>query len=79
MASECQKLKEEYDACFNFWFCEHFLKGDTNDSMCAELFKSYRDCLEKVFKERNIDVKDLHREPVDVRSCDEVGQSSVNA
>lgn len=41
----CNDLKKEYDSCFNTWFSEHFLKGNTNDSMCAPLFKVYQQCV----------------------------------
>lgn len=41
----CNDLKKEYDACFNTWFAEHFLKGNTNDSMCAPMFKVYQTCV----------------------------------
>lgn len=42
---DCSELKQKYDACFNNWFSEKFLKGDTNDSMCAPLLKVYKDCV----------------------------------
>lgn len=41
----CQTLKDEYDACFNSWFSEHFLKGDTKTDMCTNLFKQYQACI----------------------------------
>lgn len=41
----CNDLKKEYDDCFNAWFSEHFLKGRTNDSVCAPLFKVYQHCV----------------------------------
>ena len=41
----CNDLKRDYDACFNTWFSEYFLKGHTNDSMCAPLFKVYQECV----------------------------------
>lgn len=41
----CNDLKKEYDACFNTWFSEKFLKGDANDSICAPLFKVYQQCV----------------------------------
>lgn len=41
----CNDLKKEYDSCFNTWFSEHFLKGNTNDSMCAPVFKVYQQCV----------------------------------
>lgn len=41
----CNDLKKEYDECFNTWFAEHFLKGKTNDSMCAPMFRVYQQCV----------------------------------
>lgn len=41
----CSELKKNYDACFNKWFAEKFLKGDTNDSMCAPFLKIYKACV----------------------------------
>ena len=45
----CGDLKHEYDACFNKWYSEKFLKGEVEVSSnyvpCEELFKVYRDCV----------------------------------
>lgn len=41
----CRQLKEEYDACFNLWFSQKFLKGDNNDEVCAPLLKVYKECV----------------------------------
>lgn len=46
----CKELKKTYDDCFNSWFSERFLKGDTNDSKCASLLKVYTDCVEVRWK-----------------------------
>lgn len=48
IGEKCNDLKHSYDACFNAWFSEKFLIGDTNDSACAPLFKVYQQCV-KVF------------------------------
>lgn len=45
IGKECLELKQNYDACFNSWFSEKFLKGDTDDSECAPLFKIYQTCV----------------------------------
>lgn len=45
----CNDLKRQYDACFNTWFSEKFLKGDTSDNTCSHLFKMYQQCV-KVIK-----------------------------
>ena len=42
---ECTKLKQKYEACFYHWYQEKFLRGITQDD-CAELFASYRACLD---------------------------------
>ncbi|KAI8977145.1 hypothetical protein BDF20DRAFT_873251 [Mycotypha africana] len=40
----CTELKKKYDNCFNKWYSEKFLKGDTTPE-CEELFKDYRACV----------------------------------
>ncbi len=45
ISPSCQTLKDEYDACFNSWFTEHYLKGDTTADMCTNLFKKYQVCI----------------------------------
>ncbi|XP_068698692.1 TP53-regulated inhibitor of apoptosis 1-like [Montipora capricornis] len=56
---ECNDLKKEYDACFNVWYSESFLKGEYKTDPCGELLKSYRSCVLKAIKERNIDLSDI--------------------
>lgn len=45
IGENCNDLKREYDECFNSWFAEKFLRGHTNDSVCAPLFKIYQHCV----------------------------------
>lgn len=45
IGSECNELKNKYDQCFNQWFSERFLKGDTDDSVCSPVFKVYQQCV----------------------------------
>lgn len=45
IGENCNELKKDYDACFNSWFAEQFLKGNTNDAACAPLFKAYQKCV----------------------------------
>ena len=45
ISPECQELKTQYDACFNKWFKEKFLKGQPDDAMCSALFKNYQSCV----------------------------------
>jgi TRIAP1/MDM35 family protein len=40
----CTELKQKYDNCFNRWYSEKFLKGDTTPE-CEQLFKDYRACV----------------------------------
>lgn len=46
---ECTELKQKYDACYTVWFTDKFLKGDTNEDMCAPLFNSYQQCLKVAY------------------------------
>lgn len=45
----CNDLKASYDTCFNTWFTDKYLKGIVDDSECAELFKSYQQCVKVIF------------------------------
>lgn len=44
VGANCTDLKLKYDSCFNKWYSEKFLKGDTT-SECEDLFKDYRACV----------------------------------
>ena len=44
LSKKCQEAKEKYDACFNSWFSERYLKGHTEDE-CEPLFKVYQKCI----------------------------------
>lgn len=54
LSPACQELKVKYDACFNEWFREKFLKGQTKDDSCAELFKNYQQCVRNALQEKKI-------------------------
>lgn len=58
---ECNELKKQYDACFNTWFAEQFLKGNTKDA-CSSLFKNYQDCVMDAIKRQNIDVQEIEKQ-----------------
>lgn len=49
IGENCNELKKNYDACFNQWFSERFLKGDSDDSQCASIFKLYQHCVKAIF------------------------------
>ncbi|XP_022920015.1 TP53-regulated inhibitor of apoptosis 1-like [Onthophagus taurus] len=57
----CNDLKQQYDNCFNTWFSEHFLKGNTNDSMCEPIFKVYQQCVKRAMIENRIDWHEVER------------------
>jgi len=57
----CNELKQKYDTCFNLWFTEKFLKGDTNDDMCAPLFVLYKDCVRGAIKKQNINLSEIDK------------------
>lgn len=44
LSKKCQDAKEKYDACFNNWFSESFLKGKNEDE-CQSLFRIYQKCV----------------------------------
>ncbi|KAI9281832.1 mitochondrial distribution/morphology family 35/apoptosis [Sporodiniella umbellata] len=50
----CTELKQKYDNCFNRWYSEKFLKGDSTPE-CEQLFKDYRACVMATLKEKGID------------------------
>jgi len=45
VGEDCNELKQQYDACFNSWFSERFLKGQTDDSACVPIFRVYQECV----------------------------------
>ncbi|KAI9027340.1 hypothetical protein CLU79DRAFT_741456 [Phycomyces nitens] len=54
VGANCTELKQKYDTCFNKWYSEKFLKGDTTPE-CEDLFKDYRACVMVTLKEKGID------------------------
>lgn len=61
ISKKCQEAKEKYDACFNSWFSEKYLKGNTKDE-CAELFKIYQACVKEAIAEQKIEIWDMPSE-----------------
>lgn len=49
ISEDCQELKTQYDACFNGWFKDKFLKGFTDDA-CGQIFNSYQHCVKVNFQ-----------------------------
>lgn len=62
IGENCNELKKQYDSCFLNWFSGRFLKGDTNDEVCAPFFKVYQQCVKKAMKEHHIDLKEIEKD-----------------
>ncbi|GFO43099.1 Tp53-regulated inhibitor of apoptosis 1 [Plakobranchus ocellatus] len=58
VGEECQELKRRYDECFNKWFAEKFLKGQTDDP-CQPLFRVYQKCVKNAIKAKNLDLEQM--------------------
>ena len=61
LSKKCQEAKEKYDACFNKWFSERYLKGDTRDE-CEPVFKIYQECVKAAIDEQKIELWNLPSE-----------------
>uniref|UniRef100_A0A0K8TRU6 Putative tp53-regulated inhibitor of apoptosis 1-like protein n=1 Tax=Tabanus bromius TaxID=304241 RepID=A0A0K8TRU6_TABBR len=59
IGENCNELKKEYDTCFNAWFSEQFLRGSTDDSRCAPIFKLYQECVKNAMKDHHINFKEI--------------------
>lgn len=62
IGKDCNELKTKYDACFQVWFSEKFLKGDTSEDMCKPLFIVYKDCVTKAMTDQKINLKEVDQE-----------------
>ena len=58
ISEECLVHKQKYDACFNSWFKDKFLKGVKGDS-CAGIFKAYQQCVKVRINNREINLLSL--------------------
>jgi len=57
---ECTELKRAYDACFNAWFADKFLKGHPPGlDSCDPLLSAYTDCVKKALKARHVDLGEI--------------------
>lgn len=49
IGKDCKELKRQYEACFNAWYSESFLRNKNGDmSVCEPLFQEYQKCLKVV-------------------------------
>lgn len=62
ISEDCNDLKKRYDACFNSWYTESFLRGDTKSEPCRELFEKYHACVMKALKEKNISIEEVEKD-----------------
>ncbi len=58
---KCQEAKEKYDACFNHWFSEKYLKGQYDDE-CEPLFRTYQKCVKEAIAGLKIELWNLPSE-----------------
>ncbi|CAO1300316.1 unnamed protein product [Diamesa tonsa] len=78
IGSECNELKNKYDQCFNQWFSERFLKGDTDDSVCSPVFKVYQQCVKEALCTNQIEMKDLEGTHIDDKGYNSQSSSKAN-
>ena len=78
VGAECNELKASYDACFNVWFAEKFLRQGQQQQkhskprtqrekhddveMCKPIFLVYKECVKKAIEAQNIDLKEVNRQ-----------------
>ncbi|KFM65131.1 TP53-regulated inhibitor of apoptosis 1, partial [Stegodyphus mimosarum] len=63
IGKDCKELKRHYEACFNSWYSESFLKNKNGDmSVCEPLFQEYQKCLKIAIKKNNIPLWELEGE-----------------
>lgn len=53
-APECTELKKEYDNCFNEWYMEKFLKGNSIENECTKQWYAYTECVNAALVKQGI-------------------------
>lgn len=53
-APECTDAKTKYDDCFNKWYTEKFLKGQSIENECTEFWDTYITCINANLATRGI-------------------------
>ncbi|KAK3871255.1 hypothetical protein Pcinc_023595 [Petrolisthes cinctipes] len=56
VSKDCQELKRLYDSCFNQWYSEKFLRGQTNDTSCDPIYKQYKQCVGAALAKLRIEI-----------------------
>ncbi|KHJ40733.1 hypothetical protein D918_09175 [Trichuris suis] len=76
ISPKCNELKHKYDACFNEWFAERFLKGDSED-VCQPIFQLYQECIKKALAEQNVDCSEIDRHIIGMEPSEQSGSSAA--
>ncbi len=58
ISSECTALKHKYDDCFNSWFSEKYLKGDSKD-VCGGLLEAYSACVRAAIEKKGFKLSEV--------------------
>ncbi|XP_016927877.2 TP53-regulated inhibitor of apoptosis 1 [Drosophila suzukii] len=74
VGEDCNELKQQYDACFNSWFSERFLKGQTDDSACVPIFRVYQECVKRAIRDKKINLREI--DPIFETNSDEDNANS---
>lgn len=56
VSKDCQELKSLYDSCFNQWYSEKFLHGQTDDASCDPVYKQYQQCVKEALTKLKIEI-----------------------
>ncbi|KAH8277917.1 hypothetical protein KR018_010339 [Drosophila ironensis] len=75
IGEDCNELKKQYDACFNSWFSERFLKGQTDDSACAPIFRIYQECVKRAMREQKIELREIETDYTTASEYENTGSS----
>lgn len=65
VSRDCQELKILYDSCFNQWYSEKFLSGQTDDTSCEPIYKQYQQCVKNALKKLKIEIPKIEDPPAD--------------
>ncbi|GIX97805.1 uncharacterized protein CDAR_582821 [Caerostris darwini] len=61
IGKDCKELKQLYEACFNSWYSDKFLRNESGDiSECDPLFQEYQKCLKSAMKKNNVPLWELN-------------------
>ena len=64
MADPCEKLKENYDICFNAWYRDNTTEkylARKNLSKCNKFLQEYKSCVNKTLTEEYVKMSPIQR------------------